>query len=98
MISEDIKRQEAHHREMTFEQEFIALIGESGGCVRSAIHIRVKVLCRASGALFFCGTTHDVAVGYPLVAPDGARARTYGQRDSVVLHPQGTNTPRIGWH
>src|SRR5215813_2469858 len=46
MISEDIKRQEAHHREMTFEQEFIALIGESGRCVRSAIRIRVKVLSR----------------------------------------------------
>src|SRR5215813_8005894 len=27
---------------------------------------------------------------------DAARARTYRQRDSVVLHLQGTNTPRIG--
>jgi len=34
---------------------------------------RLKILCRASGALLFLfPLTHGVAVGYPVVAPDGA--------------------------
>src|SRR5215472_1908951 len=50
------------------------LARETRRCIRSAIRIRLKILCRASGAvLLFVTVTHGDAVGYPVVAPDGAR-------------------------
>src|SRR5262245_54412297 len=57
-VVRNIQRQEAHHRKMTFEQEFIALLKNT------ALHtIRdtysVEILCRAYGALLlFLLLTH----------------------------------------
>ena len=59
---------------MTFEEEFVALLKKHGVAYDPIeVHIRLRPLCRASGALTLnLSLTHGVAVGYPVVAPTGA--------------------------
>src|SRR5262249_49099516 len=71
-----IRKQEAHHCKMTFEQEFIASLAKHAlPTIRDTYSVEHPVPRLRRCSSFFVTVTHGDAVGYPLVAPDGARAR-----------------------